>query len=64
LKSFSTLDSKGGFDEVSAKIRRAMKERGKQRSRWRSEEMEAEDGSDGEGISMGVNQGKEDRKDV
>jgi len=64
LKSFSTLDSKGGFDEVSAKIRGAMKERGKQRSRRRSEEMDAEDGSDGEGISMGMNQGKEDRKDV
>lgn len=64
LKSFSTLDSKGGFDEVSAKIRGAMKERGKQRSRRRSEEMDVEDGSDGEGISMGMNQGKEDRKDI
>ena len=63
LKSFSTLDSKGGFDEVSAKIRGAMKERGKQRSRRRSEEMDTED-SDGEGIAIGMNQGKEDRKDV
>ena len=64
LKSFSTLDSKGGFDEVSAKIRGAMKERGKQRRRRRSEELDAEDGSDGEGISMGMSQGKEDRKDI
>jgi glycerol-3-phosphate O-acyltransferase/dihydroxyacetone phosphate acyltransferase len=64
LKSFSTLDSKGGFDEVSSKIRGAMKERGKQRSRRRSEEMDADDGSDGEGISMGMNQKKNDKKDV
>jgi glycerol-3-phosphate O-acyltransferase/dihydroxyacetone phosphate acyltransferase len=64
LKSFSTLDSKGGFDEVSAKIRGAMKERGKQRSRRRSEEMDEEDGSDGEGISISMDQGNEDRKDV
>lgn len=66
LKSFSTLDSKGGFDEVSAKIRGAMKERGKQRSRRRSEEMDGEDGSDGEGIAMGMGRGnrEEDRKDI
>jgi glycerol-3-phosphate O-acyltransferase/dihydroxyacetone phosphate acyltransferase len=66
LKSFSTLDSKGGFDEVSAKIRGAMKERGKQRSRRRSEEMDAEDGSDGEGISMGMGRRnrEEDKKDI
>ena len=33
LKGFSTLDSKGGFDEASMKIREAMKERGRMRRR-------------------------------
>jgi len=33
LKSFSTLDTKGGFDEVSMKIRGAMRERGQIRRR-------------------------------
>jgi len=33
LKSFSTLDSKSGFDEVSQKIRGAMRERGQIRRR-------------------------------
>ena len=65
LKSFSTLDSKEGFNEVSAKIRGAMKERGQQRRRRRSEELEVDEASDGEGISMGMGSGQqEDRKDV
>ncbi|TVY87716.1 putative acyltransferase [Lachnellula willkommii] len=54
LKSFSTLDAKGGFDEVSMKIRGAMRERGQMRRR-KSEEARAEDGDDSE---------DEERKDV
>ncbi|KAI9775437.1 MAG: hypothetical protein M1835_005829 [Candelina submexicana] len=38
IKGFSSLNSKAGFDEVSKKIRGAMKERGKERTRRRSEE--------------------------
>ena len=37
LKGFSTLNSKEGFDEVTKKIRGAMAERGKERSRKRAE---------------------------
>ncbi|KAL2075344.1 hypothetical protein VTL71DRAFT_287 [Oculimacula yallundae] len=51
LKSFSTLDSKSGFDEVSMKIRGAMKERGQIRRRQSdfAREEEAANGSeDGE----------------
>jgi glycerol-3-phosphate O-acyltransferase/dihydroxyacetone phosphate acyltransferase len=33
LKSFSTLDTKGSFDEASSKIREAMRERGEMRRR-------------------------------
>lgn len=43
LKSFSTLDSKASFDEVSMKIRGAMKERGQKRRR-KSEEARGEEG--------------------
>jgi glycerol-3-phosphate O-acyltransferase / dihydroxyacetone phosphate acyltransferase len=52
LKGFSTLDSKDSFNQVSAKIRGAMKERGELRRRRRSEEMELELGnaSDGEAV--------------
>ncbi|KAI9744774.1 MAG: hypothetical protein M1818_001699 [Claussenomyces sp. TS43310] len=57
LKSFSTLDSKASFDEVSLKIRGAMKERGQQRTRRRSQE--AEEQSDGELVDM-----PEDKKDI
>ena len=50
LKGFSTLDTKGSFDEVSQKIRGAMKERGQIRRRntdqARAEEQDSE--SDGE----------------
>ncbi|KAG0648914.1 putative acyltransferase [Hyphodiscus hymeniophilus] len=42
LKSFSTLDTKGSFDEVSMKIRGAMRERGQMRRR-KSEEAREED---------------------
>jgi glycerol-3-phosphate O-acyltransferase/dihydroxyacetone phosphate acyltransferase len=42
LKGFSTLDSKGGFDEASMKIREAMRERGQMRRR-RSEDAREED---------------------
>lgn len=38
VKGFSTLNSKESFDEVSKRIRGAMHERGKERSRRRSEE--------------------------
>jgi glycerol-3-phosphate O-acyltransferase/dihydroxyacetone phosphate acyltransferase len=63
LKGFSTLDSKDSFDQVSAKIRGAMKERGELRRRRRSEEMELElDASDGEGIVEVEH--FEDRRDV
>jgi glycerol-3-phosphate O-acyltransferase/dihydroxyacetone phosphate acyltransferase len=64
LKGFSTLDSKESFNEVSAKIRGAMKERGEQRRRRRSEEMEMDLGiaSDEEGLVEVEH--FEDRKDV
>lgn len=45
LKSFSTLDSKGSFDEVSMKIRGAMRERGQMRRR-KSEEAREDDEND------------------
>ena len=45
LKSFSTLDTKGSFDEVSMKIRGAMRERGQTRRR-RSEEAREDDEND------------------
>ena len=38
VKGFSTMNSKESFDEVSKRIRGAMQERGKERSRRRSEE--------------------------
>ncbi|KAI9816133.1 MAG: hypothetical protein M1832_005140 [Thelocarpon impressellum] len=41
VKSFSTLNSKEDLDEVSKKIRGAMRERGKERSRRRSEDQRA-----------------------
>ena len=47
LKSFSTLDSHGSFDEVSMKIRGAMKERGQMRRR-KSAEPREEDEDDGD----------------
>lgn len=43
LKSFSTLDTKGSFDEVSMKIRGAMKERGQMRRRKSEEAREDEE---------------------
>jgi glycerol-3-phosphate O-acyltransferase/dihydroxyacetone phosphate acyltransferase len=45
LKSFSTLDSKGGFDEVSQKIREEMRSRGQMRRR-KSEVAREEDEDD------------------
>ncbi|KAG4442665.1 hypothetical protein IFR05_001850 [Cadophora sp. M221] len=50
LKSFSTLDSKSGFEEVSMKIRGAMKERGQIRRRQSDFARGEEEGnhSDGE----------------
>jgi glycerol-3-phosphate O-acyltransferase/dihydroxyacetone phosphate acyltransferase len=50
LKSFSTLDSNGSFDEVSQKIRGAMRERGQIRRRNTEEarQEEGEEDSDGE----------------
>ena len=38
IKGFSTLDGKTGFEEVSKKIRGAMKERGERRRRGKSEQ--------------------------
>jgi glycerol-3-phosphate O-acyltransferase/dihydroxyacetone phosphate acyltransferase len=46
LKSFSTLDSKGSFDEVSQKIRGAMRERGQIRRRNTEEARQEEGGED------------------
>jgi glycerol-3-phosphate O-acyltransferase / dihydroxyacetone phosphate acyltransferase len=45
LKGFSTLDSKEGFHSVSQKIRGAMQERGKERTRRRSGASGATEGS-------------------
>lgn len=60
MKGFSTLDSKGGFDEASQKIREAMQERGRLRRRKsevargdNDEESESEESSD-----------EDERKDV
>jgi len=48
LKSFSTLDSKSGFEEVSMKIRGAMKERGQIRRRQSDFAREEEEANDSE----------------
>lgn len=42
IKGFSTLDGKGGFEEVTQKIRGAMKERGERRRRGKSEDLMSE----------------------
>lgn len=55
IQGFSTLDSKGSFDEVSMKIRGAMKERGRMRRR-NSEKMNKEMSDD--------DSDDEDRKNV
>jgi glycerol-3-phosphate O-acyltransferase/dihydroxyacetone phosphate acyltransferase len=61
LKGFSTLNSKEGFDEVTKKIRGAMAERGKERSRKRAE---AEGGWEvaGSGESGAATPGSEEGK--
>lgn len=46
IQAFSTLDSKEGLDEVSRKIRGAMRERGRERS-WRRKQSVDEDISSG-----------------
>lgn len=46
LKSFSTLDTKSSFDEVSIKIRGAMKERGQIRRRKSDQVRASEDGQE------------------
>lgn len=48
LKSFSTLESKDSFEEVSQKIRGAMRERGQMRRRKSEEAREEEQDSDDE----------------
>jgi glycerol-3-phosphate O-acyltransferase/dihydroxyacetone phosphate acyltransferase len=63
IKGFSTLDSKSGFEEVSAKIKGAMKERGKQRRRMSEQVDTGEDTSEGEGLAMGRRR-REGRKDI
>jgi glycerol-3-phosphate O-acyltransferase/dihydroxyacetone phosphate acyltransferase len=55
LKSFSTLDTKASFDEVSMKIRGAMRERGQMRRRKSEEAKDEEGDNDSDG---------EERKDV
>lgn len=55
LKSFSTLDTKDSFEEVSMKIRGAMRERGQMRRRKSEEAREEEDEEDSD---------NEERKDV
>ncbi|EZF29144.1 hypothetical protein H109_01093 [Trichophyton interdigitale MR816] len=57
LKEFSTLDSKESFDEVSKRIRGAMRERGRQRRR-KSEDSNMWEASDSE------SQTPENRKDI
>jgi glycerol-3-phosphate O-acyltransferase/dihydroxyacetone phosphate acyltransferase len=52
LKGFSTLDKKGGFEEVSAKIRGAMKERGQNRRRKSEVDIDGDGMSDGEIVDM------------
>jgi glycerol-3-phosphate O-acyltransferase/dihydroxyacetone phosphate acyltransferase len=75
LKAFSSIDTKESLDEVSKRIRGAMQERGKERSRRQSEGESSWDmadsgaetpGSEGEGglqMGMGMTQveGKKDR---
>lgn len=55
LKGLSTVDTKGSFEEVSKRIRGAMQERGKERSRRRSEGEESWD--------MGEDEEDESKKD-
>lgn len=61
LKPFSTIDSKEDMDEVSKKIRGAMQERGKERSRRRSEEGSGWEFADHEASTP---ESGEDKKDV
>ncbi|PQE33903.1 putative CTR1 suppressor protein [Rutstroemia sp. NJR-2017a WRK4] len=58
LKGFSALDSKASFDEVSMKIRGAMKERGQMRRR----KSEAEAARDGDDVALSSDE--DDRKHV
>ena len=75
IKAFSSIDTKESLDEVSKRIRGAMQERGKERSRRQSEGESSWDmadsgaetpGSEGEGgVRMGKDmtqvEGKKDR---
>lgn len=75
LKAFSSIDTKEGLDEVSKRIRGAMQERGKERSRRQSEgesswdmadsgaETPVSEGEGGLQMGMGMTQveGKKDR---
>jgi len=54
IKGFSTIDGKEGFDEVSRKIRGAMRARGERRRRERS----AEGATGSEGTSEGEHEGR------
>jgi glycerol-3-phosphate O-acyltransferase / dihydroxyacetone phosphate acyltransferase len=49
LKSFSALDTKASFDEVSMKIRGAMRERGQMRRRKSEEARDEEEDNDSDG---------------
>jgi len=75
LKAFSSIDTKESLDEVSKRIRGAMQERGKERTRRQSEGESSWDmadtgsgvetpGSEGEGgLQMGIGTGMEGKKD-
>ncbi|KAI9870241.1 MAG: hypothetical protein M1830_004490 [Pleopsidium flavum] len=59
VKGFSTMNSKESFDEVSKRIRGAMQERGKERSRRRSEEG-SWDMADSGAATPGTEEGKKE----
>lgn len=59
VKGFSALNTREGFDEVSKRIRGAMQERGKERSRRRSEEG-SWDMADSGSVTPGDGEGKKE----
>jgi glycerol-3-phosphate O-acyltransferase/dihydroxyacetone phosphate acyltransferase len=63
FKGFSTISSKEGLDEVTKRIRGAMQERGKERTRRRSEEGSWEFASSG-AITPGSEEPEEGKKEV
>lgn len=61
IKAFISMDHKESFDEVSRRIRGAMQERGKERSRRQSEGSSSWDMASSGPVTPGSEEGKKDR---